>query len=404
MITVPQLFRRRILDNLRYQYKSLRSVVDWTVALYLVVPAVGIAIYQYIQMWRFPPDWLHTLPYPVLLFAFCLFSVSGRQRLYIEEGDALFIRQRDNWFIPMIKRGLLFSLGVQALQSAVFIGIIMPLLIHGYHFSPFSICVMLVILIAFKCSIGTLKEIYSIKWRGFKWFLFWAPTVILSWALLIVSLFWLRNLIWPSMLLAVLFIGALIVLFPLRLRQKGTFYVEVDREYTAKMRLTGLLMLQAMDKPSRVRKRTWLFRSSQRLFRNRTPVNGLTEAWIKHFFRDQNERLLYFQFIMAGIAGVALTPEIIRAVVWIGLACLLTMWIKMNMKEELHASFLQLFLLKEWDKIQAVRKSVFWIALIIFFPISLVAGIVTFGWAGILLGPVAGAALIFITSNIMTFW
>ncbi|MDT2246820.1 hypothetical protein P7H16_07455 [Paenibacillus larvae] len=63
MITVQQLVRRRIISNLLYQYKALRSAVDWTVALYLVIPAIAMAMYEYIRMWLFPPEWFYVLPY-----------------------------------------------------------------------------------------------------------------------------------------------------------------------------------------------------------------------------------------------------------------------------------------------------------------------------------------------------
>ncbi|MDT2240191.1 hypothetical protein P7H22_07315 [Paenibacillus larvae] len=62
MITVQQLVRRRIISNLLYQYKALRSAVDWTVALYLVIPAIAMAMYEYIRMWLFPPEWFYVLP------------------------------------------------------------------------------------------------------------------------------------------------------------------------------------------------------------------------------------------------------------------------------------------------------------------------------------------------------
>ncbi|WP_257789043.1 ABC transporter permease [Paenibacillus larvae] len=269
---------------------------------------------------------------------------------------------------------------------------------------PTSVGIMLVILTAFKCSMGMLKQIYSLKWRGFKWFLFWMPTLILSWFLLMVSLLWVENRIWISIVLAVLFIGALLFLIPVRLRQEGTFYLEVDREYKAKMWLTGLLLLQVVEKPSRIRKRPWLFRSSQRLFRKRTPANGLTEALIKQTFRNQRERLSYVQFIMISSIGAGLAPETIRIIVWVAIACLLTLWVKMNVKEGLQAPFLRLFFLEDWDKIQAVRKSVFWISSVLFAPISLAAGVASFGWAGIVLGPLAGAAAAFIASQLFTTW
>lgn len=113
------------------------------------------------------------------------------------------------------------------------------------------------------------------------------------------------------------------------------------------MWLTGLLLLQVVEKPSRIRKRPWLFRSSQRLFRKRTPANGLTEALIKQTFRNQRERLSYVQFIMISSIGAGLAPETIRIIVWVAIACLLTLWVKMNVKEGLQAPFLRLFFLED---------------------------------------------------------
>ncbi|MDE5167098.1 ABC transporter permease [Paenibacillus larvae] len=163
------------------------------------------------------------------------------------------------------------------------------------------------------------------------------------------------------------------------------------------MWLTGLLLLQVVEKPSRIRKRPWLFRK-------RTPANGLTEALIKQTFCNQRERLSYVQFIMISSIGAGLAPETIRIIVWVAIACLLTLWVKMNVKEGLQAPFLRLFFLEDWDKIQAVRKSVFWISSVLFAPISLAAEVASFGWAGIVLGPLAGAAAAFIASQLFTTW
>lgn len=44
------LFFRRLLDYYRYQFKVLHAVIDWTVALYIVLPALAFVIYHYIDL------------------------------------------------------------------------------------------------------------------------------------------------------------------------------------------------------------------------------------------------------------------------------------------------------------------------------------------------------------------
>lgn len=46
MITPAKLFKKRIVSDWKFQYKVWRMAIDWTVALYIVIPAIILGIYQ----------------------------------------------------------------------------------------------------------------------------------------------------------------------------------------------------------------------------------------------------------------------------------------------------------------------------------------------------------------------
>lgn len=51
-MTGRALFFQRLFHYWRYQWKVFQTVIDWTVALYIVLPAAAFAVYQY-------ADWLN---------------------------------------------------------------------------------------------------------------------------------------------------------------------------------------------------------------------------------------------------------------------------------------------------------------------------------------------------------
>lgn len=105
MITPTQLFFRRAGSDWKYQYGVWKTAVDWTVALYIVIPAVLIGLNGYALLWKNQYGWMEGLSFSWLLIALYLFTWSGRIRTFMEEGDQLFLLQRKGWVRRIIALG-----------------------------------------------------------------------------------------------------------------------------------------------------------------------------------------------------------------------------------------------------------------------------------------------------------
>jgi predicted ABC-type exoprotein transport system permease subunit len=126
-VTTPAgLFRHRMAENARFQTRLVRMAVDWTVALYIVLPALGFAAATYISWWREPPAAFSLVPASALsgLF-FALSLVSGGYRFFVLEADQLFVR---GWTEQLLRCGLLYSAALQTLGAAALAGLLLPLL------------------------------------------------------------------------------------------------------------------------------------------------------------------------------------------------------------------------------------------------------------------------------------
>ena len=46
-----KLFRDRYIRDRKYQYRVIRSIADWTIIIYLIIPALLFIIFQYRSWW-----------------------------------------------------------------------------------------------------------------------------------------------------------------------------------------------------------------------------------------------------------------------------------------------------------------------------------------------------------------
>ena len=108
-MTSMQLFKKRCFHNFRFQIRAWRMGIDWTVLLYLLVPAVIVAIAVYRSWWVELPKWMEMLPFEGFLFLFYVFSWMGSVRLFIEEADELFLLQNRAFYQSLRRWGMLYS-------------------------------------------------------------------------------------------------------------------------------------------------------------------------------------------------------------------------------------------------------------------------------------------------------
>lgn len=406
MPTRAKLLRRRILSNIRFQYRVWRMAVDWTVALYIVTPALFFAGYQYALWWRDRPFWLDFIPYTAMTGLFYLFALAGTIRYYIEEADQLFLYQRKSWFGYLMAGGLAYSLAMHAVKLVFAAAAVAPLAIKGYGISAAQYAGFVGTVCLFKFHLLLIKQVLDMKIAGWRVVLLRIVLIpaggILLGALALLS----QKGLAVSLLMWALLAAPLFLAIPSRLRLKGTFHHDIRREQTEKMKVAAVLLGDFIQKkPKLLRKKPLLFSRSNRLFVKRTQENVLAESVVKAAFRSPAKFKLYLNAVLVYAGVIVVIPGgPLRLLFWVLSAPILAYMAKIFAKEVSSESFIKLFHWKDGVRYGAFFKATAGIMLPGFLLLTLMTGCLELPWwQGFLLLP-AGIALGIFSSKVASLW
>ncbi|MCR8632960.1 ABC transporter permease [Paenibacillus radicis (ex Xue et al. 2023)] len=400
-----QLFIRRVFSDWGYQYRALRTAVDWIIALYFVIPLLLVVGYQYYSLWQLQPAWFSWIPLPVVAAIFYLFAWLGTIRYFVEEGDQLFLRQNESWFKHLMVLGWRYSLILQGATTLLLMIVFLPLLVRTFNFTAAQVTCLFIFTYLLKINLGLARQLLALHLYGIVlwlvrvalfagvFFLYQAPVTHLS------------NTFVYSWIGIALLLVLLVFLSKLRLRQKGAFFADIARERDSRMRIVSIMLIQVSERKRRpARKRPIMFGKSQRLFRGTGASSGLSDFLTKSFFRNGTQWKLTIQFVLVMGLGLFFLPEPLKIIVWIAAACLLAYWRKLFCKEELSAPFLKLFDIQDNAKHQALQAALPVLVLPALLLISLCVGISFFTWWGPLLMLGAAIPLAYGASSVFTSW
>ncbi|KXZ20276.1 ABC transporter permease [Bacillus nakamurai] len=129
-MTGRALFFHRLFEYWRYQWRVFRTVIDWTVALYIVLPAAGFLVYQY-------SEWLKGKG---LLFEgaeilgwgwFYVFSAlllcTGSIHTFLLEADQVFLMQTKYLMVQLKRYALLYSVFISCMKWLLLAVLLYPL-------------------------------------------------------------------------------------------------------------------------------------------------------------------------------------------------------------------------------------------------------------------------------------
>lgn len=89
------MFTKRLYCSYQFNLKLIKSITDWIVLLYLVVPSVIIGFFLYRDTaGNFQVFELHPIPLLLLLFGISFLLVKSALRLFIYDADLLFYKQQ----------------------------------------------------------------------------------------------------------------------------------------------------------------------------------------------------------------------------------------------------------------------------------------------------------------------
>lgn len=346
MLTPNRLFFVRLKQHVRYIAKSLRSVLDWTVWLYVLVPLLFIASGLYIELWTRIPAWANDIPWSLMLItAVSFLLLNAKPHIGVEEADQLILLQHKQWLQRVKQLGLVYSVIMAALRLLILYAVLLPYLMIVAELSKavllelllYSICTSLIMLIVNQ---------YLIK-EG-KWWMRLIRSGVRSIVLAVVWVlpaFGYTVQLWP---LHYFIIASAVIAIVLAWRYAVTplaYARQLRQEQEFRLRLTSVLLSQVHEtKSSKRRKRPWIFRKSQRLFKRSDAHYVISELRIKAILRSPSLLQIWGLMIVVGSYAITLVDGVGVWVIVAGLVFIKRSWLHMQWEHWRTEDYLQLYL------------------------------------------------------------
>ncbi|MFY9140828.1 MAG: ABC transporter permease [Thermacetogeniaceae bacterium] len=385
-MTPEKLFFTRLRSEWKLKYTAWRPVIDWTVALYIIIPGVIIAVICYLRLWGQLPPWAADFSINIPLLLIFLYSWTGTIRLFLEEADQLFLLQLREWMRRIMICGITYSALCSLFTTLLLIIILAPFLHLGCGLSIKKLALLLVITFLFKMNIGLTKQFISLRLAS------WIEKITFIIFFISTQVLFIKGvpLLIDNFLLGctccILLGLTLLLLIKLRLDIKGAFFDDIARENSERLKHAAFMLKASgvnIKKPSTKRKKPVFYSRINHLFNERTTANTLVEVCIKTFLRSINNLSTYMVLVLLGILYMS-NPNWSVVIIWPFFAFSSAMLIKSHYVEVMTSDYLKLFQWKSEDKKTAARKSIFILSTPGFLLVSSVLGFSLFHWIGLL--------------------
>lgn len=319
-----KLFIKRFLQQLHDQWNVIRSVLDWSIMLYIAIPAAAIAPFLYADIWRnIHSYWDTHLPVSLLLTLILLLSGRGNIRTYLMDADLLFLIQKRRQIHQLKRCGFLTSLLSLFLFEIVLFVLALPVLTQIYHYPLVQVLSLYLAASAFKLSLMTIKKLTDsviTRWL----FIILAYSVADILLLTVAPALWVICSAFCSIIM--------IYLNVIQLKKTNRWVKDLEIESTEQTKYIKLILnfSTGIEKPSvtRRKKPLILFHRSARIFKKRTKENGLLELLLKTFFRSKSYILSYCQLIVTTCIAAVLLPVWLKWLVYILFIWFINIWLK----------------------------------------------------------------------------
>jgi len=401
--TSQKLFRRRLLSHWREQISMIRVAADWTVLLYLIIPGGLLGGRFYFGFWNGDlPGWFAAMPFLLLPALLAILISTGGLLTLLQEGDLMFLRQRQSWINTIVLRGIIYSLAVTTIKIAFVYMLLLPFIMRGYGLTGTEALSLLILTLACSWCVKLLGHIVRVQRQGWRRWLWQIPAIALPCGIYIrIAPFWSTHpaLLW---LAACVYAAGAIMAILYRLRLRGTFMNDVREDYKQRMKIASVMLRGVLDKPRPTRHKPWIFRKSQPLLSSKQPESRLAAAAFKALVRNPGHLKLYLQFTGISLVAIFIVPAMLKWLVFIILSALMAYWM---------SSFWGVFAgddyigILPFSKEQKAEAGAFALPVMIApFAIagSAVVCISNYGWWGVLLFIPLGIAAGFIISRLFS--
>lgn len=316
MMTSNRLLFNRVKQNIMFTYNIYKVVFDWTIIVYLVLPALIISGAIYYSWWSQGPVWLQFVPLELFLVIYFCLTWMGHFRTYVRRADQIYLAKNIPLQLSLKQKGMILSAGKQIVTSLFLAGIFAPFWLMFYQKSILSLVSLSIIWITFKWVIMGVKGEFQRVEKGWKRYLLSAVVLICSfivWSNYIS--YSLYDRISIAMLISCLHLFLAILVIKRRWSSVRTFSQDLQIEESEKVRQikTIFSLAQEMDKPPQpmsYRKKPRTFSKSQRIFKRRTVINGFLELFIKGVIRNIGQIIGITQIIGVTSGAIFILPPL----------------------------------------------------------------------------------------------
>ncbi|MED0964262.1 ABC transporter permease [Bacillus paramycoides] len=314
---IKQQFNKRLRHELQRKWKSIRSVADWTVALYIIIPALIFMGIYYRSLWMKELSMEETVYFGLGLLAFYFVTFSRGVRSFFEQADSLFLISYPNHMQRLMKFGMIYTFIRIAITNVIVVFIMLPLLMKSMGATIIQIVLFWIFFTVFRFMLSLLMRFINVR-VGKRWVLWIIKNVLFSFGLIFfgISLFF----IYKNPLFSILFIGLAalltVVLVKEKMNYKNYFFKEVEKEKEESMRWTrGIMQVGGhAAKPSSSNKKPWMFPHSKKILGKKAD-SRIIESFLKEFLRTSSALMFYVQIVLISSVGIIVTPRWITAII-----------------------------------------------------------------------------------------
>ncbi|RKL67176.1 hypothetical protein CR203_11745 [Salipaludibacillus neizhouensis] len=399
-MTPKQLFQQRLKREWNYHYEVWKSAVDWIIALYFIVPFVIFICYQYYSIWTDQAPWIEAFPLQYTRYIFFYICLIGSVRLFIKEGDLLFLRQEKQWVQALMRHGMIYSMIFSIGLILILAAALYPLWRTYDDTSLSTVFTFTVFTSLFRINIQFIRQLFSIWFK--RWRLYFINMASLITFFVVFQLFLISPYFVQWFLIIINGVAARF-LFNVRLNLTWSFQADCLREGQRQLVLATSFIKASgyrVEKNFRANKEPFiLFSESAQVFKNRTNSNIITETFIKFVIRNKSKLLTLFQLVVCFVVGIVVAPFWIKWIVLLLSTFSIIHFIRGSWDEMKNHLYFKLYPNPGHEETSyAVKKATFILTLPICFLFGFFTGwsaFFPFVWAGFLVAVIATTLMYF---------
>ena len=314
---IKKQFYKRLRHELRRKWKSIRSITDWTVALYIIIPALIFMGIYYRSLWMEELSIGETVYFELGLLVFYVITYARGVRSFFEQADSLFLISYPAHMQKLIQYGMTYTFIRIAITNVVVVVAMLPVLMKSIGVTKIQVVLIWLFFTIFRFMLSLLTRFIHVR-VGKRWLLWLIKNVIFSISLSFfgMSLFFIYKDPFYSILCIGLTVFLIFVLIKEKLNYKNSFFKEVEKEKEESMRWTSGIMQVGGHavKPSSSNKKPWMFPRSKKFLGKKTDYR-IVESFLKEFFRTSSARIFYIQIVCISTVSIIMSPKWIAAII-----------------------------------------------------------------------------------------